>query len=188
MKSGFTSQAGPCLVLAANRTVDGRTVQAIAAVTGQPATSSNTFGAAGFSDEALLETALTAVTDIPVAASGHTVGTVGASWGGAEHDVPVATAQGARVFAVPGQSLAIAVTTHSVATATVADTVVGHAVYALGPQRRVVSLRPTERVPDPFPLVAVDENVGPVRAVPDPGSPRRPSGSTYPSGSGVNVR
>ena len=142
-------EAGPCLVLAANRTVDGRTVQAIAAVTDQPATSSNTFGAAGFSDEALLQTALTAVTDTPVAATGHTVGMVGASWGGAEHDVPVATAQGASVFAVPGQSLTIAVTTHSVATGTRADTPVGHAVYALGPQRRVVSLRPTERVPTP---------------------------------------
>jgi serine-type D-Ala-D-Ala carboxypeptidase (penicillin-binding protein 5/6) len=149
VKSGFTSQAGPCLVLAANRTVDGRTVQAIAAVTNQPATSTNTFGAAGFSDEALLQTALTAVTDTPVAVSGHTVGTVGASWGGAEHDVPVATAQDASVLAVPGQALTTAVTTHSVGTGTAAGTVVGHAVYAVGPQRRVVSLRPTEPVPTP---------------------------------------
>ncbi|HEX4218367.1 MAG TPA: hypothetical protein VHZ02_08365 [Acidimicrobiales bacterium] len=149
VKSGFTSAAGPCLVLATNRTVDGRTVQALAAVTNQPATASNTFGAAGFTDEVLMQAALTAVTDAPVASVGHTVGTVGASWGGTEHDVPVETAQAASMLAVPGQPLRMTVTTHSVATGTAAGTVVGHVVYALGPQRSVVSLQPTERVPTP---------------------------------------
>ena len=149
VKSGFTSAAGPCLVLATNRTVDGRTVQAIAAVTNQPATTTNTFGAAGLADEGLMQAALTAVAETPVAASGHAVGTVGASWGGSSHEVPVETAQAASVLAVPGQALTIAVTGHSVATGTTTGTVVGHVVYTLGPQRQVVPLQPSERVPTP---------------------------------------
>jgi serine-type D-Ala-D-Ala carboxypeptidase (penicillin-binding protein 5/6) len=149
VKSGFTSAAGPCLVLATNRTVAGRTVQAIAAVTNQPATASNTFGAAGLVDEGLMQTALTAVADTPVAAAGHAVGTVGASWGGSSHEVPVETAQAASVLAVPGQSLTVTVTDHSVPTGTDAGTVVGHVAYTLGPQRQVVSLQSSGPVPAP---------------------------------------
>jgi serine-type D-Ala-D-Ala carboxypeptidase (penicillin-binding protein 5/6) len=149
VKSGFTSAAGPCLVLATDRTVGGRTVQAIAAVTNQPATSTNTFGPAGLVDEGLMQTALTAVVDTPVAIPGHAVGTVGASWGGSSHEVPVETAQAASVLAVPGQALTIAVTDRPVGTGTDTGTVVGHAVYTLGPQRRVVSLQPSEKVPTP---------------------------------------
>jgi serine-type D-Ala-D-Ala carboxypeptidase (penicillin-binding protein 5/6) len=149
VKSGFTSAAGPCLVLATNRTVAGRTVQAIAAVTNQPATASNTFGAAGLVDEGLMQKALTAVADTPVAAAGHAVGTVGASWGGSSHEVPVETAQAASVLAVPGQSLTVTVTDHSVPTGTDAGTVVGHVAYTLGPQRQVVSLQSSGPVPAP---------------------------------------
>jgi D-alanyl-D-alanine carboxypeptidase (penicillin-binding protein 5/6) len=36
VKSGYTSQAGACLVLAANRLIDGRTLLVLVAVTGQP--------------------------------------------------------------------------------------------------------------------------------------------------------
>jgi D-alanyl-D-alanine carboxypeptidase (penicillin-binding protein 5/6) len=149
VKSGFTSAAGPCLVLATNRTVGGRTVQAIAAVTNQPATASNTFGAAGLVDEGLMQAALGAVADAPVAVAGHAVGTVGASWGGSRHDVPVETAQAASVLAVPGQALTITVSDRPVDSGTEAGTVVGHVAYTLGPQRQVVSLRPSERVPTP---------------------------------------
>jgi D-alanyl-D-alanine carboxypeptidase (penicillin-binding protein 5/6) len=149
VKSGFTSEAGPCLVLATNRTVDGRTVQAIAAVTNQPAGVSNTFTPAGLVDEGLMAAALSAVADTPVAAMGHAVGTVGGSWGGTQHRVPVETAQNASVLAVPGQALTVAVTDRPVATGTDAGTEVGHVLYTLGPQRRVVSLQTTERVPTP---------------------------------------
>lgn len=151
VKSGFTSAAGPCLVLATNRTVGGKTVQAIAAVTNQPATTTNTFAAAGLVDEGLMQAALTAVAETPVAAPGHAVGTVGASWGGSSHEVPVETAQAASVLAVPGQALTITVTDRPVATGTAAGTVVGHVAYTLGPQRQVVSLQPSERVPAPPP-------------------------------------
>jgi hypothetical protein len=129
--------------------VGGQTVQAIAAVTNQPATTSNTFGAAGLVDEGLMQAALTAVAETPVAAPGHAVGTVGASWGGTRHEVPVETAQAASVLAVPGQALSITVTDRPVATGTTAGTVVGHVVYTLGPQRQVVPLQPSERVPTP---------------------------------------
>jgi D-alanyl-D-alanine carboxypeptidase (penicillin-binding protein 5/6) len=149
VKSGFTSAAGPCLVLATNRTVGGRTVQALAAVTNQPATASNTFGAAGTVDEGLMQAALTAVTEAPVTAAGHAVGTVGASWGGSRHAVPVETAGGASVLAVPGQILTTAVTDRPLATGAAAGTAVGHVVYTVGPQRRVVNLRPTDQVPKP---------------------------------------
>jgi serine-type D-Ala-D-Ala carboxypeptidase (penicillin-binding protein 5/6) len=149
VKSGFTSAAGPCLVLATNRTVGGRTVQAIAAVTNQPATATNTFGAAGSVDEGLMQAALTAVTEAPVAAPGHTIGTVGASWGGSRHAVPVETAGGASVLAVPGQALTTTVTDRPLATGASAGTDVGHVAYALGPQRRLVTLRPAEQVPAP---------------------------------------
>jgi D-alanyl-D-alanine carboxypeptidase (penicillin-binding protein 5/6) len=151
VKSGFTSAAGPCLVLATNRTVGGRTVQAIAAVTNQPASASNTFGAAGLVDEGLMQAALTAVADTPVATAGQAVGTVGASWGGSSHEVPVETAQSASVLAVPGQAMTVTVTGHSVPTGTGAGTVVGHVVYTLGPQRQVVSLHPSQPVPTPSP-------------------------------------
>jgi serine-type D-Ala-D-Ala carboxypeptidase (penicillin-binding protein 5/6) len=149
VKSGFTSAAGPCLVLATNRTVGGKTVQAIAAVTNQPPSGTDPFHNAAMTDEALLQASLATVFDAPVATSGHAVATVGASWGGVRHDVPVATAQGASVLAVPGQSVTATVVTGSVASGAAPGSSVGHVVYTLGPQRQVVPLQATEQVPTP---------------------------------------
>jgi hypothetical protein len=61
----------------------------------------------------------------------------------------VETAQAASVLAVPGQALSITVTDRPVATGTSAGAVVGRVVYTLGPQRQVVPLQPSERVPTP---------------------------------------
>ncbi len=149
VKSGFTSAAGPCLVLATNRTVGGKTVQAIAAVTNQPPSGTDPFHNAAMTDEALMQASLASVFDAPVATSGHAVATVGASWGGVRHDVPVATVQGASVLAVPGQSVTATVVTGSVASGAASGSSVGHVVYTLGPQRQVVPLQATAPVPTP---------------------------------------
>ena len=149
VKSGITSASGPCLVLASSRTVGGRTVQAIAATTDQQPSGPDVFGNAAVVDEGLMEAALAAVVDVPVATTGHTVGTVGAAWGGARHDVPVVTTAGATVLAVPGQAMATTVIDRPVATGARSDTSVGRVVYTVGPQRRVVPLRPTGSVPTP---------------------------------------
>jgi serine-type D-Ala-D-Ala carboxypeptidase (penicillin-binding protein 5/6) len=149
VKSGITSAAGPCLVLASNRTVGGRTVQAIAAATNQQPTGSNVFGNAAVVDERLMQAALGAVTESPLATPGDPVGTVGAAWGGTRHDVPVVTTAGANVIAVPGQAIATTVIDRPVATTATSDTSVGRVVFTVGPQRRVVPLRPTGSVPTP---------------------------------------
>ncbi|HEY6623055.1 MAG TPA: hypothetical protein VIX85_04425 [Acidimicrobiales bacterium] len=149
VKSGITSASGPCLVLASNRTVGGRTVQAIAAATDQQPSGPSVFLNAALVDEELMQEALGAVVDVPVAIPGHAVGTVGAAWGGAGHDVPVVTTAGADVLAVPGQAVATTVIARSVASGAPSGTAVGRVAYRAGPQRRVVPLRATASVPTP---------------------------------------
>ncbi len=149
VKSGITNASGPCLVLATNRTVGGRTIQAIAAATDQQPSGPSVFLNAALVDEELMQTALGSVVNVPVAIPGHAVGTVGAAWGGARHGVPVVTTAAASVLAVPGQAVAMTVIARPFASSAPPGTPVGSMAYTSGPQRRVVPLRSTGSVPTP---------------------------------------
>jgi D-alanyl-D-alanine carboxypeptidase (penicillin-binding protein 5/6) len=174
VKSGYTSEASGCMVLAGFRSVDGRSVLVLASALGQrepapapptpptgtaptPTTTTAPYSAleaqypllyAGPIVEHLLDATEAAVVPDPVVTAGHAVGTASAEWGGARRVVPVVAAQGAWLLGVPGQRVA----------ATMApvppwgagtDRSVGAVRFTLGPETESVPVRLVHRVPDP---------------------------------------
>jgi D-alanyl-D-alanine carboxypeptidase (penicillin-binding protein 5/6) len=144
VKSGFTSQAGGCDVMAVVRPVGNRSVIVLAAVTGQQAYDALT--AAGNDALALVNAAAAQLHVVPVLRAGLRVGTT--TVGGMS--VPVRATGAAEVVAWPGQvvqrSLAMA---SRVTTGTPAGTVVGTADAVLGTQREQVGAVLTRSIPAP---------------------------------------
>ena len=102
VKSGFTDAAGGCLVLAATRTIGGRTVLVFAAVTGQ--TGADPHASADAAARAMLDAA--ALEAVPVAGARTVVAEERAPWGAT---APMVPAKGAVVaLAWPGDTLSLA--------------------------------------------------------------------------------
>jgi D-alanyl-D-alanine carboxypeptidase (penicillin-binding protein 5/6) len=96
VKSGYTSQAGGCDVLAARRTVAGHSVLVLAASTGQTV---DDLLDAGLVDLSLVGTVTGGLRPVTALEAGSTVGHL--SGGG--HSVPVVAAAPVRLVAWPGQ-------------------------------------------------------------------------------------
>lgn len=224
VKSGYTSKAGGCMVLAADRVVDGRTVVVLAAVLGQPTpppveptttttrppppttttptsappttTTAPAAGAAPPSPatappataptppppttapatspptttttiprddlpvpdpfrytrpavEGLLSSAEAGVVRFTVTRGGQPAGTVTATWGGHDYQVPVVASGQAWLLGWPGQRATATTRVRPVAAGGREGTAVATTEYRLGAQVESVSLRLASTVPEP---------------------------------------
>ncbi len=144
VKSGFTSQAGGCVVTALRRTVQGRPMVILAAVLGQEAY--DALAAAGLSALHLADAAAGAVVQAPALVPGMPVATAAA----AGHTVTVRTTGGLHLLGWPGQVVAraVVVTAHPRAGAP-AGTPVAVVRVALGRQAGQVAAVTAARLPPP---------------------------------------
>ncbi len=136
VKSGYTSQAAGCMVLAADRSVAGRSVLVLAAVLGQKiqpppavATTPPAAGAptpttvpynaleaqypllyAGPLVEGLLYVSETGVTPVILTRPGQVMGTATAEWAGSRRAMPAIATTGAMLLGVPGQRITSVIT------------------------------------------------------------------------------
>ncbi|HVC70750.1 MAG TPA: hypothetical protein VNC61_10910 [Acidimicrobiales bacterium] len=101
VKSGFTQAAMGCLVMAADRAVDGRTVLVMAAVTGQPGL--DPLDAAKQTDVTLVDATARALRERPVVPRRAVAATVGTPWQSA--GVEALTDRGVTLLAWPGDSV-----------------------------------------------------------------------------------
>ncbi len=99
VKSGFTQAAMGCLVLAADRVVDGRPVLVLASVTGQPG--DDPLLDASTSDLALINAAASELRVVPVISARQKVATVTAAW--AVTARTVVTSRALSIIGWPGQ-------------------------------------------------------------------------------------
>ncbi len=128
VKSGFTQAAMGCLVLAANRTVDGHNVLVLAAVTGQPG--DDPLSTANQVDERLLDAAAAGLREVSVAPSGVRVGSVTLPWSHAH--VPVVTTGSIALLAWPGQEPRLTMANRSLHTGMPAGSEVGMLSASIG--------------------------------------------------------
>jgi D-alanyl-D-alanine carboxypeptidase (penicillin-binding protein 5/6) len=168
VKSGYTSQASGCMVLAAYRFVHGRSVLVLASALGQlepPPTPPGSAPAPAppgsppappyspllaqypllYAEpivEHLLDTSVAAIVPVPVVATGQTVGTASTAWGGA----PVVAARGAWLLGVPGQQVAVTMTTSGTKSKGLSA---GTVRITLGPQSETVPVQLLHRMPEP---------------------------------------
>ena len=191
IKSGYTSEAKACMVLAAMRSIDGQNVLVLAAVLGQPvpaaivpATTTTTttappapgatttaptaaptttttttpdddlevpdvFRYTGPVIMALLDAAVAAVTSVPVARAGQSMGEVTAVWGGEPHRVEVVAGRSASLVGWPGQTVATRTRVRPVPAGGRPGLRVGTVSFALGEQSEAVPLRLAAGVPQP---------------------------------------
>lgn len=157
VKSGFTSQAGGCLVLATERNVGGQQVLVLAAVTGVPVVNGVamaepiTLQAAGTAASALLATTASALVPTTVVTAGHVVGHTSTRWGGGDHPVPVEATSGIELVGMPGQLVTIS----TAASGELAKGAgrrgqhVGMVTATLGTQQVTAPLRLSGDVPEP---------------------------------------
>ena len=101
VKSGFTQAAMGCLVMAAQRSVGGRDVLVLAAVTGQPG--ADPLNSADQADLALVNAVAGGIVEVPVVGAGAQVATVSTTWAAAP--VGVVAGAGASVLAWPDTRL-----------------------------------------------------------------------------------
>jgi serine-type D-Ala-D-Ala carboxypeptidase (penicillin-binding protein 5/6) len=173
IKSGYTSQAGACMVLAGYRVIGGRSVLVLASALGQhvpppakpkpghPATTTGISSAqlgmeleyplhyAGPLVEKLLDASEASVTSVTVARPGQVLGSASVHWGGSDHAVGAEATGGAWLAAWPGQKVAAAVKAERMAAGAKAGSRAGDALFALGHQIAAVPLRTTATVPEP---------------------------------------
>jgi D-alanyl-D-alanine carboxypeptidase (penicillin-binding protein 5/6) len=162
VKSGFTSAAQACMVLAAERTIEGRPVLVLAAVVAQPtpaaagttATSDgpNTPDAFHYARpliNALLAATAAGVVQATLATPGQTAAVVTAMWGGATHRVEVVTGKGAWLAGWPGQRVATTAAIAPVPLGARKGRPAGEETYTLGTQIEKVPLELASTVPKP---------------------------------------
>jgi len=144
VKSGYTSEAGGCDVLAIQPVVDGRPVLVLAAVTGQH--DNPVLETAAFAALHLARVAASGVVSVPVAAAGRPVATAEVSG----QSVPVVPADDPVVLARPGETIVqrVVIEAHPLAGAR-PRTAVGEVVYSLGGQREVLPIVTADRLPTP---------------------------------------
>lgn len=147
VKSGFTQAAMGCLVLAAQRLVDGRTVTVMAAVTGQPGL--DPLAAANTAALTLLDAAAAALHERSVVARSAVAATVGTPWQSAA--VAALTGRGVTLLAWPGDDVRLTFTPSRVRNGARAGTLAGTLMVRDGPERVRVNVR-TEAALAPAPL------------------------------------
>ena len=148
VKSGFTSAAGGCDVLALFRRIGGRPVLVLAAVTGQQAVPGgpSVLAVAGLVGKQLATEAAAAVSVVPVAHPGRSVVRVASGSTGARGVL----AGAATLLAWPGQVVRQAlVDLRPPAPGARPGAVIARARFAAGPQRVSVAVRLTRALPAP---------------------------------------
>lgn len=162
IKSGFTSAAQACMVLAAERMIDGRPVLVLAAVLAQPTPGANATTPTPYGPNppdafhyarpvinTLLEATAAGVVQTTVATPGQTAAVVTATWGGVAHRVEVVTGTGTWLTGWPGQRVTATATIAPLPPDASKGRRVGEALYALGTQVERVPLKLASAVPEP---------------------------------------
>ena len=145
VKSGFTQAAMGCLVLAADRSVGGRAVLVLAAVTGQPAP--DPLGRAQQADLALVDAAAAPLHRINAVAPGATLGRVTVSWPGGP--VTLVAGRGVGVLVWPGETVRMSLSMHALRPGARPGAPVGALTVAIGGRRIGVPVRITGSLTQP---------------------------------------
>jgi D-alanyl-D-alanine carboxypeptidase (penicillin-binding protein 5/6) len=144
VKSGYTSEAGGCDVVAVIRRVLGRNVMILSAVTGQ--TGPNVLAAAGYLALNLADHVGVSIGAAPVLSAGEQVADVSASG----HTVAATVASTVTMLSWPGVSARRElVVGRKVRAGAGAGTRIGSVVVALGRQRAVIPVRLQRPLPKP---------------------------------------
>jgi len=144
VKSGFTQAAMGCLVIAADRTVGGRKVLVMAAVTGQPGITP--LDTANTADVSLVNAVAAILRERPVLA-GHTrAATVATPWDG---PVPADTTRGVTLLAWPGDVVRMSFTPAPVRIGARAGTLAGTLAISDGAEHATIAVRTTAPVTGP---------------------------------------
>jgi D-alanyl-D-alanine carboxypeptidase (penicillin-binding protein 5/6) len=142
MKSGYTSAAGGCDVMAVTRTVGGKPVVLLAAVTGQ--VGSGVLLQAGLHALALINTVAAQMRSVPVTRAGQ----VEARVDEASSSVDAVAASSATFLSWPALAeKRVFVPTRTVTVGTPRGTRIGTVVASLGPQHVAIPVRLTADVP-----------------------------------------
>lgn len=174
VKSGFTPQAGACLVLATEREVGGHKALVLVAALGQPTSSpayrvpidpsSSSAPVAFPADDGnpvdafrfarplvdnLLAVARSAVVWAPIVVRHQRLASAATPWDGRSGPVHVLAAHGAALAAWPGQTVRVSTRIGKVRDGAPAGEVVGQASYRLGAQDVAVPLVLSRAVPKP---------------------------------------
>jgi D-alanyl-D-alanine carboxypeptidase (penicillin-binding protein 5/6) len=147
VKSGFTQAAMGCLVMAADRSVNGRTVLVMAAVTGQPGL--EPLDTANAADISLIDAVAGALHERPIVADKTEAATVDTPW----HDngVPADTARSVTLLAWPGDVIRMRFVPAPVRVGARSGTLAGTLTVRDGDEHVSVPVRTTARV-TPAPL------------------------------------
>jgi serine-type D-Ala-D-Ala carboxypeptidase (penicillin-binding protein 5/6) len=141
IKTGFTEEAGGCLMFAARRQAGGQTYEIYGVVMGQPTR------AQAFEASRRLVTAVAAgVQSASVMAAGTPVGTAKPAWGSA---VDLVAAENVQVLLWPGMTVESALTFEPVQPPLASEEAVGTLTLRLGEQVRSVPVRPATSLPGP---------------------------------------
>ncbi|HZU79443.1 MAG TPA: hypothetical protein VE991_05965, partial [Acidimicrobiales bacterium] len=147
VKSGFTQAAMGCVVLAAERTVAGRQVLVLAALTGQQSGAADPIRVADRRAVALIDAAASGVVQQTLVERGTQVGYVGAQW--RSGTVGLVTGDAVQTLAWPGQQVEFTMQTASVRAGLARGAAVGTLVVTKGTQRFRVPVRTTGDLPGP---------------------------------------
>jgi D-alanyl-D-alanine carboxypeptidase (penicillin-binding protein 5/6) len=142
VKSGFTQAAMGCLVLAAERPVDGHSVLVMAAVTGQPGLSP--LDTANTADVSLIDAAAAALHERRVLLDHARVATVVTPWNKA--GVAADTTRAVTFLTWPGDVVRVSFTPVRVRPAAGAGTVAGSVAISDGSERTTVAVRTLARL------------------------------------------
>jgi D-alanyl-D-alanine carboxypeptidase (penicillin-binding protein 5/6) len=145
VKSGFTQAAMGCLVMAAHRRVDGRTVLVMAAVTGQPGL--DPLDTADTADVALVDAVAGHLHERPVLADHTQAATVVTAW--KANGVPADTDKSATLLTWPGDDVRVTFTPARLRIGARAGTLAGTVAISDGPERVRVPVRTTAPVTKP---------------------------------------
>jgi len=139
VKSGFTQAAMGCLVMAASRPVNGRTVLVMAAVVGEPGL--DPLDVANSADLALVDATAGLLRERPVVERRVVAATVGTPW--QSDGVQALTERGVTLLAWPGDNVRMTFTPSAVRNGARAGTLAGRLVVTDGPEHVTVPVRTT---------------------------------------------
>ena len=142
VKSGFTQAAMGCMVIAAVRSVGGRPVIVLAAVTGQQGP--NPLDTAQTVDLRLVNAVGGGLRLLPVISKGTRVASVRAPW--SSSPVPAVAASSSSLVAWPGQSLRVLVATDAPRAGAGAGTRIGTLTASVGPETVDVAVVSTRSI------------------------------------------
>jgi D-alanyl-D-alanine carboxypeptidase (penicillin-binding protein 5/6) len=148
VKSGFTQAAMGCLVMAADRRVDGRTVLVMAAVTGQPGL--DPLDEASAADVTLIDAAAASLRERRALSLHTDAATVDVPW--RADGVPAVTEKAVTLLEWPGDVVSMTFAGVPIAVGAPAGTRVGTLTVRDGPERVAVAVR--TRVPVTGPPVS----------------------------------